>query len=91
MLTHVRTLMTNFSAIDAPRKPRRGVGGGSFANDARNSRLNNVKFVNKECSDAVQDGMICVLEATRDIAPGEEVFVSYGAGYWRRFSERTRK
>eukprot|EP01138_Halocafeteria_seosinensis_P014732 gb/GECG01015039.1/.p1 GENE.gb/GECG01015039.1/~~gb/GECG01015039.1/.p1 ORF type:complete len:209 (+),score=19.80 gb/GECG01015039.1/:1-627(+) len=47
-----------------------------YINDPRNSALHNVAF------DKQQDSRCAIVEATRTILPGEELFVSYGRLYW---------
>lgn len=43
--SHVRVLTIQFQYIDGIKHPRPGVGGASFANDARDSQKNNAVFV----------------------------------------------
>lgn len=83
-LSHVRTLMTHFLVIDGLKEPFEGAGGGSFANDSLCPKRNNARFETWRCDDLSRFNTVIVLRAVRDIAPGEEVFVSYGSTYWRR-------
>lgn len=53
----------------------------SLINDARSDQLNNVKFVDRAPRTPMQLPR-CLMVATRDIVPGEELFVSYGDEYW---------
>lgn len=63
--------------IDGLRVPRKGAGGGSFANDGGHSGfVNNARFVWRN------DGEVW-LQATEDIAAGKEILASYGRGYWK--------
>jgi hypothetical protein len=43
--THVRCLNMQHAYLDGLRQPVKGKGGGSFANDARDSERNNAAFV----------------------------------------------
>ena len=45
--SHLRVLEFNFRAIKGITKPKRGKGGASFANDARDVDINNADFVNR--------------------------------------------
>jgi hypothetical protein len=45
--SHIRVLNSQFQYIDGIRQPQSGVGGASFANDARDSQKNNAVFVCK--------------------------------------------
>jgi len=84
--THVVTLMSHFLVVDALRSPQEGRGGGSFANDPLHDRkLSNVQFEVCDCRDPERFNKVVVLRALRDIEQGEEILVSYGPGYWRRF------
>ncbi len=47
-----------------------------YMNDPRNELYVNTKFVPEPASNR------CAVVATRDIMPGEELFVSYGEAYW---------
>jgi hypothetical protein len=51
-----------------------------YINDPLNERLVNCKFVPEP------DKFRCAVVATRDIIPGEELFVSYGEMYWSQQS-----
>lgn len=79
--SHIRTLSLMSTYIDgrfpAPQEETMaGRGGASMVNDgAPNGVANNTQFVKR--GDAVY------LQATRDVAKGEELLVSYGRGYWR--------
>jgi len=85
--THVRTLMSHFLVVDALRSPQQGKGGGSFANDPLDKESINVRFEVCDCTDAERFGKVVVLRALRAIDSGEEIFVSYGPGYWRRYPD----
>ncbi len=76
--SHLKSLSYH-SIIDGLNDPRKaeGIGGGSFVNDAKDSHLNNSKFV----TDNLQSR--CFLRATKPINPGEEIFASYGKSYWK--------
>lgn len=78
--SHMRTLVYGFSALDGIREPVAGAGGVSFANHPPSGTKPSAVFVNKEDHTGV--AMQIFLRATRDIATGEEIFVSYGAAYW---------
>ena len=68
------------AAIDAART---NSGDGRWANDARGVRLPDGRRARANCIMAGQAGTRVVkLRATRDIAAGEEIFLSYGAAYW---------
>ena len=45
--THIRALNSFHLCIDGIKEPKLGVGGASFAIDARDSRKNNVVFVTR--------------------------------------------
>lgn len=85
-VSHIRTLEVGHTVVDALKDSAPGVGGGSFANDARwdgmsyapeHGGKNNAEF---KSDSAAQTVWLC---ATRPIRNGEEIFVSYGAQYWR--------
>jgi hypothetical protein len=68
------------AAIDAART---NSGDGRWANDARGVRLPDGRKARANSIMAGQAGTRVVkLRATRDIAAGEEIFLSYGAAYW---------
>jgi len=68
------------AAIDAART---NSGDGRWANDARSVRLSNGRKASPNSIMATQPGTRVVkLRASRDIAAGQEIFVSYGAAYW---------
>ena len=50
---------------------------GRYINDPRNPELLNVEFVK------LRDARKALVVATRDIEVDEELYVSYGEGYWR--------
>ena len=59
-----------------------GVGAGAFANDAHNTPFSiNATYVN--IFPSIDQKFMVTLQATTDIAQGQEIFVSYGRGYWR--------
>jgi hypothetical protein len=45
--SHIRTVNSQHRYIDGLKRPRRGWGGASFANDARSKLTNNAEFVIK--------------------------------------------
>lgn len=53
---------------------------GRYANDARG--YSRVKGITNN-SEYVVDGKRCFIEATKDIPAGSEIFVGYGAEYWK--------
>lgn len=62
-----------------------GAAGASFANDGRGPARNNTKFHTQyriPGAGALPTPVV-VLKATRTIAKGDEIYVSYGTGYWR--------
>lgn len=76
--SHVRTVLHGFLAIDGIREPVHGAGAGSFVNAASRAARVNARY-------RVDDVALRVaIVATRDIAEGEEVLVTYGRDYWRR-------
>jgi len=94
--SHMRKIVDGSSlVIDGLRSAdvTPGRGGGSFANDARdtdfayNAAFCTTTRVVREVPDR-RGGVRALgrvwLVATRQIDPGEEVFVNYGAHYWRR-------
>lgn len=50
-----------------------------YANDARG--LSRVKGIRNNCAYVIEDKRVYI-DALYDIAPGEEIFVSYGKEYW---------
>jgi hypothetical protein len=58
---------------------RCNLGGGSFINDPRNTSLVNCKYFN--------DQNRVFIKATKNIAVGEELLISYGRVYWTRSEE----
>jgi hypothetical protein len=77
------------AAIDAART---NSGDGRWANDARGVRTSDGRRARPNSIMAAQPGTRVVkLRANRNIAAGEEIFLSYGAAYWaaiRRFGGR---
>ena len=75
-------------------QPRTNSGDGRWANDARGVRLNDGRRARPNSIMATQPGTrVAKLRTTRDIAAGEEIFVSYGAAYWaaiKRFGAQKR-
>ena len=82
--------------IEDPARSRVGAGAGAYCNDARDEARNNVEYMSVD-SPANQARIfapthtpllpaerLIVLRATRDLAPGDEIFVSYGDNYWAR-------
>ena len=89
--THTRTLTLQHNAIQGIRSQewdridnilRRFVGKGSLANDARNTQYSNNAIFHTTTLPGNTAVSLIVLKATRNIKKGEEIFVSYGAGYW---------
>lgn len=91
--SHIRTLASGRVAIDGRKVPNSiGHGGGSFANDARGPQTN-AEFCNstKVTAGLKRSGTLKAIErtwlrATKDILPGQEIFASYGRGYWKHHS-----
>lgn len=95
--THARTLRVGVSLIignvDAAtltvitrREQKLGKGGGAFLNDAWGSPYdNNCEYylVTAPVDDGIYTRFVAI-RALRDIAAGEELFVSYGEPYWKR-------
>eukprot|EP00775_Hariotina_reticulata_P009324 gene9324-9489_t len=79
--THVRVLNSQWLYINGLKEPTPGAGGASFANDARDSTVNNAAFIQKFDYKLGRDRVF--IKACRDIDAGEEVFVSYGSTYWQ--------
>lgn len=78
--SHIRSLIFGFSALDGIREPVAGAGGVSFANHPPAGTKPNSVFVNREDHTGV--AVRVYLRALVDVAPGEEILVSYGAAYW---------
>ncbi len=75
--------ITNQTVIDA--RPSKTFG--RYANDARGfGRVMGLK----NNAEYVSEGKRCFIEATRDIAKGQEIFVGYGWAYWA-LDKKTRK
>ena len=105
--SHLKTLLSKFAVIDGNISPAFGRGGGSFANDvgfdAKSGLYTskhpyyNVVYVHRTLAavPSRRTGMPVLggvwLKATRDIAPGEEIFVSYGKGFWTAFNSKRHK
>ena len=97
--SHLRTLLRGALWLDglAARPAPRGAGGGSYANDAAGPagpagrRNNAVLVVLRDRATAPGCLPLVALRAARDIAPGEEILVAYGRGYWRRFAAAARQ
>lgn len=83
-VTHFRSLGV-FGVIAGFKDPKDAYqhGGASFANDSREAKNNNSKFIQ------VWDKKNCVprvfLMATQEIAVGQEIYVSYANDYWKRY------
>jgi SET domain len=77
--THHKAVLKHCLVIDGLKDPWTafGQGGGSFINDPINPKLYNCKAKVNETTNRLY------IIATRDIAPGEEVFFSYGKLYWK--------
>lgn len=72
------------TVLDGLKDPKAAVGrgGASFANDARCPALTNAAFSWRAASRSEPHKSRVFLRAKRDIAAGEEIFVSYGSDYW---------
>ncbi len=94
--SHIRSLVSQVYAIDGaydeegntidnPQRTRQGKGGGAFANDAMGPR-NNARYTHLDGplfrGAETPNERIVLLQATRNIAAGEEIFVAYGIDYW---------
>lgn len=64
--------------IDGLQIPEPNVGGGSFINDGSENKKNNARWHILGLAEHVY------VKALRTIAPGEEIFCSYGRTYWKR-------
>lgn len=77
---YIFTLSAQHSFIDGIRTPRRGAGGGSFANHGATSASRNAKLhVIVDRATGVETAWV---KATRAIAVGDEILVSYGRNYF---------
>lgn len=74
-IDHCDTGETIYGVTDVERLRALGLGGGSFVNDALGAHPYNARFRGNA------DGTIDVV-ALCDIAPLDEVYVSYGYSYW---------
>jgi SET domain-containing protein len=83
--SHICCLVAQHSYIDGLRIPRKGAGGGSFANDAMDSKKNNAKYTKRWREKMGR--YVLYLQATKDIRNGEEIYVSYDKTYWIRAEE----
>lgn len=84
--TYLRTLLHNVLHLNGLRQhpPPVNAGHGSYANDGngpQKSRNNTVFRMVRTMQGLLP---VCTLVATRPIAIGEEILVSYGNQYWRR-------
>lgn len=85
--THVKGL--NYDVfLDGNRWPLPGQGAAQLANDGRGVFKNNAKFVILYDSKIGRDR--CFLKALTRLSAGDEVFVSYGRGYWDAHSAMSR-
>lgn len=85
-VSHLRTLESGRTVIDGFREPLPGTGAASFCNDGRSAARNNARFVTR--SPVRSSPLQAVfLQATRNLAVGDEVYVSYGRNYWREAEE----
>lgn len=89
--SHIRSLVPGRLAIDGRRVPPTfGHGGAPFVNDIRDPKKINAKFCNtdKPIKGLKRSGLNVLerswLRATKDIAPAEEIYVSYGRGFWKK-------
>lgn len=88
--SHLRTLNVFCTCIDGITVPKKGLGGASFANDAKGilkmkGVVNNSKLVSKT-HPTTQTTMV-VLKALAPIQPKQEIFASYGRTYWLLLSK----
>ena len=83
--THWKSLRHDL-VIDGLRTPQAGHGGASFANDGRDQVPANVAYVLWQPAHHGGAALppACYLRALRELRAGEELFVSYGRGYWTR-------
>jgi hypothetical protein len=65
--------------VRGSQQPVRGRGLGSFINGSDHGHKANVRF------HAFRTSSLVAVECMRFIRPNQELFVSYGAGYWRRW------
>lgn len=70
--------------IDGEFEAKPGDGLASFVNDANNLRLTNSAF-------CIDDNKKVWLVCVKPIAPGDEIFVTYGGNYWQMWSEQYKK
>mmetsp|Transcript_8763 Transcript_8763/g.13849 ORF Transcript_8763/g.13849 Transcript_8763/m.13849 type:complete len:246 (-) Transcript_8763:272-1009(-) len=77
--THIKGLNYDHF-LNGDRFPQMGQGAAQMANDGKDFAGQNAKFVVK--FDSCAGGDRCFLKALRDIKAEEEIFVSYGKGYW---------
>jgi hypothetical protein len=101
-VSHYRAVILNWQTLAGLRAPVAGKGAASMINDAEPSipRLrdtmpkvtgdgqlvkNNVRFVSRWDEGVMRNRIFAC--ALRDIAAGEELFVSYERDYWRKFAE----
>lgn len=81
--THVRALRTaGVWLVDGMHADRPGMGGAAMANDARDKRVNNAELVLGYEDSRNPVMMFVYLRATKDIHENDEIFASYGPGYW---------
>jgi hypothetical protein len=98
--SHIRVLEYQGRCMNGFRNPADaiGLGGASFANDARHGPFtNNATF--KNCTDNTRrlDGKKkvrsamprCVLIAKVDIPANSEIFISYGKDFWASYETKT--
>ena len=87
--THIVALTVQHSAIDGLKKQISGRGGASFANDINDTKDYNVTFCRTSKiipglpdtrTGTFTDLTRVFLKATKDINPGEEIYVNYGKG-----------
>ncbi|MET4694264.1 SET domain-containing protein [Endozoicomonas lisbonensis] len=71
------------TVIQSPKQPEPGMGGGGFINDGINIFTPpNVTFV------PISERQCIYIKSLRPIDKGEELFVSYGTDYWKRFQDQ---
>lgn len=74
--------LSRHEVIDGISNPSEGEGCAQIVNDGTQSNRNNCTLENF-LDPPEKLLMRCVLRASRDISAGEELFTSYGYGYWR--------
>lgn len=78
--SHTITLVPGELAISGLKEPQIGNGAGSFVN---HSDRPNAVAIRSSISEWGSTPIV-LLKALSDIEPGEEIFINYGRGYWKR-------